>query len=94
MTALQENGQSYEERLRTLSEASVHQHFDAFLDIDWDHPDFAIDPDDERWILPEADVLEGRRLAPRSGYRCRVLGHETTVISKVKHMGNATMTKV
>lgn len=57
MTALQENGQTYEERLRTLSEASVHQHFDAFLDIDWDHPDFAIDPTDARWILPEADVL-------------------------------------
>ena len=35
----------------------MHQHFDAFLDIDWDHPDFAIDPTDERWILPEADVL-------------------------------------
>ena len=57
MTALHETGQSYEDRLRTLSEASVHQHFDAFLDIDWDHPDFAIDPNDERWILPEADVL-------------------------------------
>jgi hypothetical protein len=50
-------GQSYEDRLRTLSEASVNRHFDAFLDIDWDHPDFAIDPTDERWILPEADVL-------------------------------------
>jgi hypothetical protein len=48
---------TYEERLQTLSEASVAQHFDAFLDIDWDHPDFAIDPSDERWILPEADVL-------------------------------------
>ena len=57
MTALPETGQTYEDRLRTLSEASVHQHFDAFLDIDWDHPDFAIDPTDERWILPEADVL-------------------------------------
>lgn len=57
MTALQENGQTYEQRLRTLSEASVNQHFDAFLDIDWEHPDFAIDPHDERWILPEADVL-------------------------------------
>lgn len=57
MTALHEPGQTYEDRLRTLSEASVHQHFDAFLDIDWDHPDFAIDPNDERWILPEADVL-------------------------------------
>ncbi|MGA8255259.1 MAG: diiron oxygenase [Nocardioides sp.] len=49
--------QTYEERLRTLSEASVDLHFDAFKDIDWDHPDYAIDPTDERWILPEADVL-------------------------------------
>ena len=57
MTALQENGQTYQQRLRTLSEASVHQHFDAFVDIDWDHPDFAVDPTDERWVLPEADVL-------------------------------------
>ncbi|WP_232675989.1 diiron oxygenase [Nocardioides sp. R-C-SC26] len=48
---------TYNERLRTLSEASVNQHFDAFLDIDWDNPDFAIDPTDERWVLPEADVL-------------------------------------
>ncbi len=50
-------GQTYAERLQTLSEASVEQHFDAFVDIDWDHPDFAIDPTDERWILPQADVL-------------------------------------
>ena len=49
--------QTYEQRLRTLSEASVDLHFDAFKDIDWDHPDYAIDPTDERWILPEADVL-------------------------------------
>lgn len=53
MTAVQ----SYQDTLRTLSEASVHQHFDAFLDIDWDNPAYAIDPHDERWILPEADVL-------------------------------------
>ena len=51
--------QTYEQRLQTLSEASVEQHFDAFLDIDWDHPDFAIDPSDERWILPEVDVIGG-----------------------------------
>jgi hypothetical protein len=50
-------GQSYAERLRTLSEASVEQHFDAFLDIDWDDPEYAIDPGDPRWVLPEADVL-------------------------------------
>lgn len=49
--------QSYEERLQTLSEASVEQHFDAFADIDWDSPELAIDENDERWILPETDVL-------------------------------------
>lgn len=49
--------QSYEETLHTLSEASVHQHFDAFLDIDWDHPDLAVDPADARWVLPKADAL-------------------------------------
>ncbi len=49
--------QTYEQRLRTLSEASVTQHFDAFLDIDWDDPEYAVDVTDERWILPEADVL-------------------------------------
>ncbi|WP_256962464.1 diiron oxygenase, partial [Streptomyces sp. NRRL B-24572] len=51
--------QRYHERLRTLSEASVHIHFDAFTDIDWDHPDFAIDPADPRWVLPAADPLGG-----------------------------------
>ena len=49
--------QTYHERLRTLSEASVHQRFDAFLDIAWDDPDYAVRHDDERWILPEEDVL-------------------------------------
>jgi len=49
--------QTYEETLHTLSEASVHQHFDAFLDIEWDHPDFAIRADVGRWVLPEADAL-------------------------------------
>jgi len=48
---------AYEDRLRTLSEASTDQHFDAFLDIAWDDPDYAIDPQDGRWILPTADVL-------------------------------------
>jgi hypothetical protein len=48
---------AYEARLRTLSEASTEQHFDAFLDIAWADPAYAVDPTDERWILPEADVL-------------------------------------
>lgn len=49
--------QSYEQHLQQLSESSVEQHFDAFADIAWDDPEYAIDPADERWILPEADVL-------------------------------------
>lgn len=56
-TARMVAAKSYEDRLRTLSEASVERHFDAFVDIDWDHPDCAIRLDDTRWILPEVDVL-------------------------------------
>ncbi|MDJ0392465.1 diiron oxygenase [Rhodococcus sp. G-MC3] len=47
----------YEQALRVLSDASVHQHFDAFIDIPWDDPDYAIVPNDPRWILPAADPL-------------------------------------
>ncbi|GAA2736163.1 diiron oxygenase [Actinocorallia aurantiaca] len=47
----------YHETLKTLSEASVHRHFDAFLDIPWDDPAYAVRADDERWILPREDVL-------------------------------------
>lgn len=43
----------YEDALLRLSDASVDQHFDAFADIPWDHPDFAVDPSDERWVLPD-----------------------------------------
>jgi hypothetical protein len=49
--------QSYYERLRTLSEASVDQHFQAFKDIAWDSPEFTVDPNDERFILTEADEI-------------------------------------
>lgn len=49
--------QSYDEALDTLSEGSVHTHFDAFTDIDWDNPEFAVDAKDVRWILPDADPL-------------------------------------
>ena len=49
--------QDYYETLRTLSQASVDQHFDAFKDIAWDDPEMAVLPDDERWILPDADEI-------------------------------------
>lgn len=47
----------YAEILQGLSQASVDRHFDAFLDIPWDHPDFEIDRSDPRWVLPEVDPL-------------------------------------
>jgi hypothetical protein len=50
-------GRSYGDTLRTLSEASVEQHFDAFRDIAWDDPANAVDPTDRRWVLPATDVL-------------------------------------
>lgn len=54
--------QAYRDLLRTLSEGSVHRRFDPFLDIDWDAPEFALDPDDPRWVLsPEIDPLGATR---------------------------------
>jgi hypothetical protein len=49
--------QAYHDALRTLSQASVDQHFDPFRDIDWDSPEMAVVPHDERWILGEADEI-------------------------------------
>ncbi|RDI52815.1 AurF N-oxygenase family protein [Nocardia mexicana] len=55
-------GPEYREALTTLSEGSVHRHFDPYLDIDWDSPELAIDPDDPRWVLdPEIDPLGATR---------------------------------
>jgi hypothetical protein len=50
----------YDEKLRTLSEGSVHRHFDPYLDIDWDDADFQVVPDDPRWILQENGDPLGR----------------------------------
>ncbi|MCA8949056.1 MAG: diiron oxygenase [Planctomycetes bacterium] len=43
--------------LARLSAASVTRRFDAYADIDWDAPDFRIDPTDRRWQLPADDPL-------------------------------------
>jgi len=51
---------NYEDVLRTLSQASVDRHFDAFADIPWDDEDFQVRRDDARWVLPAAvDPLGG-----------------------------------
>ena len=44
--------EEYAEVLHGLSVASTEHHFDAFIDIPWEHPDFQIDRSDPRWILP------------------------------------------
>lgn len=41
----------YARVLQELSQASVDRNFDAFIDIDWDSPDFQIRDDDPRWVL-------------------------------------------
>ncbi|MFT4187891.1 MAG: diiron oxygenase [Aeromicrobium sp.] len=48
---------SYDEKLAVLSEGSVHQHFDAFEDIAWDEPAFAIEASDPRLKAPTSHLL-------------------------------------
>ena len=40
-----------------LNKLSVERHFDAYADIDWDAPEFALDPTDARFELPAVDPL-------------------------------------
>ena len=49
--------ESYASLVERLSRQSVVKHFDAYADIEWDSPEFAIDPADPRWQLGEDDVL-------------------------------------
>ncbi|MGE2729855.1 AurF N-oxygenase family protein [Mycolicibacterium vaccae] len=48
---------AYAETLQTLSDGSVRRNFNPYTDIDWDSEDFAVTPDDERWILPATDPI-------------------------------------
>ena len=45
--------------LRRLSHQSVHKHFDAYGDIDWDSEELHLDPEDPRWELTEDEPLAG-----------------------------------
>ncbi|MFC7755243.1 AurF N-oxygenase family protein [Tsukamurella soli] len=44
----------YLQTLDDLSDGSVHRHFDPYLDVAWDAPELALDPNDPRWVLPPA----------------------------------------
>jgi hypothetical protein len=43
--------------LDRLNHQSVHRHFDAYADVDWDSPELALDPEDPRWELSSDDPL-------------------------------------
>jgi hypothetical protein len=49
--------EDYSGLIDRLSERSTRKHFDAYRDVPWDDPEYAIDPDDSRWELPEWDEL-------------------------------------
>lgn len=52
------SGADYDQIVGDLSDASVHRNFDPYVHIDWDAPEMAIVPNDERWILdPEVDPV-------------------------------------
>ena len=51
MTATPAIDERYEEMLQTLSEGSVHVHFDPYEDIAWDSAELAIEDGDPRWVL-------------------------------------------
>ncbi|MCC3313571.1 AurF N-oxygenase family protein [Nocardia africana] len=47
----------YAAMLHALSDASLQRYFSPYRDIDWDAPEFRVEPGDPRWILPEVDAL-------------------------------------
>jgi hypothetical protein len=49
--------QTFARLVARLSRQSVDKHYDAYADIPWDDPAYAIDPDDPRWELSDDDAL-------------------------------------
>lgn len=48
---------AYRSLIERLSRQSVAKHYDAYEDVPWDDPAYAIDPADPRWELAEIDPL-------------------------------------
>jgi hypothetical protein len=48
---------AFEALIERLSRQSVTKHFDAYVDVPWDDPDYQIDPADPRWELSSDDPL-------------------------------------
>jgi hypothetical protein len=49
--------ESFKQLVDRLSRQSVKKHFDAYEDVAWDSPEFAIDPADPRFELPDTTPL-------------------------------------
>jgi hypothetical protein len=60
-STLEQDQEQIDQRFATmvgrLSKLSVEKRFEAFADIDWDAPEMAIDPADNRWDLWALDPL-------------------------------------
>ena len=50
----------YDGALLALADASVHRHFEPYVDIAWDDPEYAVTAGDRRWILSESTDPLGR----------------------------------
>lgn len=80
----EQQDERFAELVQRLSRQSVEKHFDAYADIAWDDPAWAIDPDDPRWELADDSPLgatEWYRSLP-AGTRSRIGLH--SIVSNMK----------
>ena len=47
----------YRDLLAQLSRVSVTKHFDAYADVPWDDPEYAVQLEDPRWVLHDENPL-------------------------------------
>lgn len=77
--------EDYSGLIDRLSARSVEKHFDAYEDVPWDDPEYAIDPDDSRWELPDWDELGGTSWyhSQPAGVRSRIGLHMVAMRMKI-----------
>jgi hypothetical protein len=77
--------EAYQRLVARLSHQSVVKHFDAYADVPWDDPTYAIDPADPRFELPADDPLAQtdwyRRQAPET--RARIGLHMIATFARI-----------
>lgn len=77
--------EAYRRLLARLSHQSVVKHFDAYADVPWDDPAYAIDPADPRWELSDDDPLGATawyRAQPQP-LRARIGLHMTATFARI-----------